>query len=190
MVNVSPARNRTSPKANMAESKKKRHPRNRKTQPRKSRPLPILVLSLTLNMIMFCQLLLCLSRFLLLILGLRKRLTRAEVFPLIPEEAVGRLTQLWFLFSSLELVLLERHNREHTCLTYLQWLEPWETFFVRRYHSRDSWDKGRRKFFDSPLELEIEKRMETEFRVLLFRPCCTRSTNSVTVKTDDGDRML
>lgn len=34
-----------SPKASIAESKKKMHPRNKKTQPRNKRPVPILVLS-------------------------------------------------------------------------------------------------------------------------------------------------
>ena len=45
IVKVRPVKNSISPKASMAESNKKRHPRKRKTQPRKSRPVPIFVLS-------------------------------------------------------------------------------------------------------------------------------------------------
>ena len=51
IVMVSPDRNKTSPSANMAESKKNSHPRNKKTHPMNKRPLPILVLSLRLNML-------------------------------------------------------------------------------------------------------------------------------------------
>lgn len=53
IVRVRPERKSTSPRANMALSKRKRQPRNKKTQPRNRRALPILVLSLKLNMIFF-----------------------------------------------------------------------------------------------------------------------------------------
>jgi hypothetical protein len=46
IVKVKPVRNNISPRASMAESKRNRHPRKRKTQPKKSSAVPILVLSL------------------------------------------------------------------------------------------------------------------------------------------------
>mmetsp|Transcript_27656 Transcript_27656/g.36735 ORF Transcript_27656/g.36735 Transcript_27656/m.36735 type:complete len:92 (-) Transcript_27656:209-484(-) len=48
MVRVKPARNSKSPNANNAESKRNNIPKKRKMHPRKRRPVPILVLSLTI----------------------------------------------------------------------------------------------------------------------------------------------
>ena len=48
MVRVRPNKKRMSPKANIAESKRNRHPRNRKIHPKKSNPVPIFVLSLNM----------------------------------------------------------------------------------------------------------------------------------------------
>ena len=48
MVRVRPVRKRRSPRARRAESKRNSTPRNKKTQPKKSRPVPILVLSDTM----------------------------------------------------------------------------------------------------------------------------------------------
>jgi hypothetical protein len=46
IVNTNPVRNKTSPNANSAESKRKRTPSTKKTHPKNKRPVPIFVLSL------------------------------------------------------------------------------------------------------------------------------------------------
>ena len=52
MVNVRPVKKRMSPSANNVESKRKSTPRKRKVKPRNMRPVPILVLSETIIIVL------------------------------------------------------------------------------------------------------------------------------------------
>jgi hypothetical protein len=54
MVKVRPVKKRMSPSASMAESNMKMHPRNKNTQPRNSKPVPILVLSENILLFVVC----------------------------------------------------------------------------------------------------------------------------------------
>ena len=53
MVRVRPVRKRMSPRARRVESKRNKMPRKRKVKPRNIRPVPILVLSETIVLLLF-----------------------------------------------------------------------------------------------------------------------------------------